>query len=93
MNVKWMSDPQYLAQVGHTLGAYSLVCTLAMFGVHWGVIGVVFIVGIWMAALKEFWFDIVYEKDSWADSTMDFGFYLLGGAMGAGLSALARHVR
>jgi hypothetical protein len=90
----WMSDPQYLAQVGHFLGGLSVVFT---FGVFFGSIGmwVTLGLGLSLAALKEFGFDTASwgENDSWADSAMDFGFYALGGLSGTVLSllAIARH--
>jgi len=94
----WMSSPQYLAQVGHGFGACSVVLTAALFslalGAGWAPILVVLGAGIALAALKEFVFDVASwgEGDSWADSAMDFGFYVLGAAVGTGLAALALHL-
>lgn len=90
----WMSNPQYLAQVGHFLGGLSVVFVLGAFGGHtvmWVTLGL----GLFVAALKEFVFDTASwgEGDSWSDSAMDFAFYLLGGLLGMGLFllAVARH--
>lgn len=86
----WMSDPQYLAQVGHFLGGLSLVFVVGAFagreGALWTLVG-----GTALAAIKEFVFDVASwgEGDSWADSAMDFVFYLAGGTAGGGLFLLA----
>jgi hypothetical protein len=78
----WMSSAQYLAQVGHFLGAYSLLVTLRFFGVPFRALGLTTAVFIALAAWKEFVFDLAPppkgEGDSFADSAMDFGFYCLG---------------
>jgi ABC-type nickel/cobalt efflux system permease component RcnA len=89
MSFGWMSNPQYLAQVGHFLGAYSLVLTSAVFlspGTFW----VVFVIAVIAATFKEFVFDVASwgEGDSWADSAMDWAFYMLGGVVGLGAAAL-----
>ena len=93
MNVSWMSSPQYLAQIGHLLGGASLILTAALFSAArctgWTPIMITLVVGIVLASLKEFVFDIIYEKDSWSDSLMDWTFYLLGGAVGVGVVGLA----
>jgi hypothetical protein len=97
MGFSWMSNPQYLAQVGHFLGGTMLVFGVGvLFGttaMYWA-LGI----GIAVAAIKEFVFDTSLlgfgEGDSWTDSEMDFAFYMLGGASGWCLHfwALARHV-
>ena len=85
----WMNNPQYLAQVGHCLGALSLMLFATLF---WGMRGAYAMVGvgIGVAAAKEFWYDMVYElpKQTWADSWMDFGFYMVGAAVGLGVMAI-----
>lgn len=83
----FMMNTQYLAQVGHFFGAFSLIFTSgAFFGHH---LNPIFITGIALAAVKEFWFDLVYEKDSLPDSLMDFTFYVLGGLLGVLLHHVA----
>jgi hypothetical protein len=83
LNVNWMSNPQYLAQVGHFFGASSLILAVHLYSyAHHGGLRLplyVYGIGSCLAAAKEFWFDIVFEKDSWADSAVDFFFYVLGG--------------
>lgn len=78
----WMNSSQYLAQVGHFFGAYSLIFTV---GVLWGstTMFIVFGGGVLLAAIKEFWYDMVAElpKQTWTDSLMDFCFYLFGGCV------------
>jgi hypothetical protein len=90
----WMSNPQYLAQVGHFFGAYfviSIPATIVMlleaptwYTYAW------FGIGVAAASYKEFVFDTslfgVGEGDSWSDSLMDWAFYMLGGGIGLGLS-------
>lgn len=88
----WMSNPQYLAQVGHFLGG-----TLAVFvsSVFWGETGCLraLAIGVVLAAFKEFVIDTSLlgfgEGDSWSDSLMDFSFYVIGGATGFFLFVLA----
>ena len=86
---KWMNNPQYLAQIGHTLGGCLAIIVAAFF---WGMLAVWITlgIGIGVAAAKEFWYDMKYEipKQTWADSGMDFGFYMLGAAVGLGLACI-----
>lgn len=74
----WMNNPQYLAQIGHFFGAYSIVFTAGHF-LPSAYPGVVLAMVCYMV-VKEFWWDLVYEvpKQTWGDSIMDFGFYTLG---------------
>jgi len=96
MNVSWMSNPQYLAQVGHFLGGVALIVIAALLSTdaHAGVLPILITlgVGIVVAALKEFWFDIKFEKDSWPDSIMDFCFYMLGGGVGMIIAVFAHRL-
>lgn len=93
----WMNNPQYLAQIGHALGGCLLIVftTLlsVLFGWGWLPILIVLGIGVAAAAVKEFWYDMKFElpKQSWGDSAMDFGFYMLGGAVGMGVAAFAEH--
>ncbi len=78
----WMNNPQYLAQVGHFFGAYSLILSASLLTPHWAY---VVAIGVVAAAIKEFWYDMTYElpyQTFWA-SFMDFGFYVLGAAVAA----------
>jgi hypothetical protein len=94
----WMSTPQYLAQVGHFFGALSfiLIATLFSFlsGAGWPPILITFGFGVALSSFKEFVFDTSSrgEGDSWADSFMDWSFYMLGGGVGMGLAWLAHHL-
>jgi hypothetical protein len=91
MNVSWMSNPQYLAQVGHFFGALCAIIVTALFGKHeWVPILWVLAFGVPLATAKEFWFDIVYERDSFMNSLMDWGFYMLGAAVGVALNEWVR---
>jgi hypothetical protein len=97
MSATWENNPQYLAQVGHFFGALSVILTATLFfgvlGSGWAPILVTLGVGIVAAAFKEFYLDLrPPENDSLADSAMDFGFYMLGGAVGMGFAALAMHL-
>jgi hypothetical protein len=85
-----MSNPQYLAQIGHFLGGLSVVFVLGAFTSETGM-WVTFGIGVLLAAFKEFVFDTASwgEGDSLADSAMDFAFYVAGGMMGAALFLLA----
>lgn len=87
----WMSAPQYLAQVGHTLAGILIVFAAGVF-FHAQVLALV--LGLVAAALKEFLFDVAPwgEGDSWSDSIMDFGFYAAGGLAGFGLALLQSHL-
>jgi hypothetical protein len=94
----WMSNPQYLAQVGHFLGGVSLITISMLFavvrGAGWTPTLVTFILGVAAASFKEFVFDVSSwgEGDSWSDSLMDWSFYMLGGGVGMGIAAIARAV-
>lgn len=78
----WMGDPQYLAQVGHFFGAYAVAFTVGVFASTAWFVGVV-LVGVVLAAAKEFLFDLASwgERDSFRDSAEDFAFYM-GGRFG-----------
>jgi hypothetical protein len=93
----WMTNPQYLAQIGHTLGGALIITIAALFSIvlgrgWWPILDTLF-VGIAAAAFKEFVFDTSSwgEGDSWADSAMDFAFYMVGAAIGMGTAWFAFH--
>jgi hypothetical protein len=94
----WMSNPQYLAQVGHFLGGVALIVVAALFSIArcagWTPTLVTLGVGVAAATFKEFVFDVAPwgEGDSWSDSLMDWSFYVLGGAVGTGLAGYAYHL-
>jgi hypothetical protein len=92
--VSWEENPQYLSQAGHFLGGASIILTAAMFSIAldagWNPILITFGAGTTVAAFKEFVLDLRKpENDTMPDSLMDFSFYMLGGAVGLGLAALA----
>lgn len=99
MNFNWMSNEQYLAQVGHLLGGVTviIIATLfaVVFGAGWLPVLITLGVGVLAASYKEFIFDTsvfgVGEGDSWADSFMDWSFYMLGAAIAMGLASVAFH--
>ena len=90
----WMNNSQYLAQVGHFFGAYSLIGTVAVLsmvlGGGWAPILIVLALGVLVAAWKEFWYDMRQElpKQTWGDSLMDFGFYMLGASLAVGMTVV-----
>lgn len=78
----WMNNSQYLAQVGHFFGACTIILLVGLFSeTHREFPLYAYGFGIAVAAVKEFWYDMVYElpKQTWLDSIMDFFFYALGG--------------
>lgn len=85
----FMENEQYLAQVGHTLGGYSVVLTAAYAFHSWDPVLLVLGIGVVLASLKEFVFDVSSwgEGDSWSDSIMDWSFYMLGALAGLGVAA------
>jgi hypothetical protein len=92
LNVSWMSNPQYLAQVGHFFGPSFVLVQIGIFAgttALWICLGI----GIALAIFKEFVFDTASwgEGDSWTDSAMDFAFYMLGGAAAMVCYYLAVH--
>ena len=98
MSNTWMNNSQYLAQVGHFFGAYFVIFTVAVFsvalGAGWVPVLIVLGTGVITAAIKEFLYDMTQElpKQTWGDSLMDFGFYMLGGGVAMGMSALLAHL-
>lgn len=94
-----MNNPQYLAQVGHLFGAGFVLAVTGMLslalGAGWPPVLIVLAVGVSAAAVKEFWYDMVYElpRQTLADSAVDFAFYLLGALLGVGVFALATALR
>jgi hypothetical protein len=89
---KWMNDPQYLAQFGHTLGGFVVIFAARVFFGAFGMwIGL--ILGLILVVGKEFWYDMKYElpAQTWWASIMDFIFYVLGAGIGYGLANLAVH--
>ena len=85
----WMNNPQYRAQVGHTLGGYALIVTVLALGHGWMPVLVTYGLGILAAAVKEFWYDARYElpRQTEEDNLIDFGFYVVGGTIGLGVCA------
>jgi len=93
-NFDWMSNPQYLAQVGHFFGAFFVIIipsTIVML-MEWPLwyTGIWFGIGVAAASFKEFVFDTSSwgEGDSWSDSLMDWCFYILGVGVGLGITKL-----
>lgn len=96
MRATWETNVQYLAQVGHFLGGYGAILTTASFsavlGGGWEPVWIAFAIGVAVAAFKEFYLDVrPPENDSWANSAMDFGFYLGGGGVSLGVTWLLMH--
>jgi len=90
---RWMNNPQYLAQVGHFFGAFSVVLICALFGGMHAVL--ISLPCVFVGALiKEYWYDMRYElpRQSFSDSSMDFVFFCAGAAAGLGLAWLKFHV-
>ena len=86
---RWMNNPQYLAQVGHTLGACLAMVVAAMFGgmyAAWIALPIIVV----LALAKEFWYDATYElpRQTFADNAMDFGFFCLGAGIGLAIDCL-----
>jgi hypothetical protein len=90
LNNSWMNNPNYLAQVGHVLFAYSLILTLGFYSGHLACY-IALGVGIPIAALKEFWYDADYElpKQTAWDNILDFSMYVVGA--GLGMAAVFLH--
>jgi hypothetical protein len=81
---RWMNDSIILAQIGHALGGYSIVLTVAFLwrDLHRALIAA----GLVMlyATIKEHWYDANYEEPkqtSW-DNWLDWSFYLVGSIIG-----------
>lgn len=90
----WMTNPVFLAQVGHFLGAcLAMVLTAFLFG-H--LIACFVVAGLFVpaAAIKEFFYDLRFEvpTQSISDSALDFGFYMLGLLVGLGIVGLKLRV-
>ena len=91
---KLFQNPQYLAQVGHTLGGAWLVgLPIIFFGLGWW--WTAWFVLLVLSGLKEFWYDTYYgkgEHDSLSDSVMDFAFYQVGAGVACLVMLLAQHL-
>lgn len=78
-------NPQILAQFVHFFLAYSIVLTAASLAhsKHWSAMVPITVtgVGIVVATLKEFWYDLAFEvpKQTVGDSFEDWAFYMAGG--------------
>ena len=82
----WMNDPTFLAQSAHFFGAIATTMVMSyLFGKKGGLITVGLFTAV--AAVKEFWYDLVYElpKQTFGDSALDFTFYLVGLVFAASL--------
>ena len=90
----WMNDSVVLAQGVHFLLAYAVIFSTAAvsarFGGGW--IPVIIALGVTLVfvILKEFVYDMTQElpKQTLTDGVLDSGFYVFGGAVGAGMAAL-----
>jgi hypothetical protein len=94
VNNSFMTDPQYLSQIGHFLGGGSLILITALF---FGFVPCFYTFSaiIVLASIKEFWYDMKYEidpKQTWSDSIMDFSFYILGGLVGIAFAFVSTYV-
>lgn len=77
-----LTNPTYdnLAQTAHALAGYAVVLTASQFGTK----PLIVVAGLFVvyAAVKEFWFDIHYEKPEvsggWTGGVKDFAFYMVG---------------
>jgi hypothetical protein len=84
----WMNNSEYLAQSSHFAFGYAIIMTAMAISLirdwGWSLIFWVLGIGVALASLKEFWFDMVYEipKQTWGDSILDFSFYMIGAATG-----------
>ena len=67
-------NPQFVAGCAHFFFAYAVTLTFGRWYVAAGIIG--------YAALKEFWFDAVYEKQPFLDNLEDFLEYTSGSLAG-----------
>ncbi len=67
MNFNWMSNPQYLAQIGHFLGGALLITIATLFsvvlGAGWNPILITLGIGVGAATYKEFVFDTSLLKN------------------------------
>jgi len=78
-----LANPTYngLAQAAHAFAAYSIVLTAAYkFGYR--VMIVIALLLVAFAIVKEFWFDLKYERPEvsggWSGGVEDFSFYVIG---------------
>lgn len=80
----WMTNSTYLAQIGHFLGAYSLILTVTLCCHDILTLVVTTALGEVFVGLKEFWYDMKYElpKQTFWDSLLDWTFYQLGAIIG-----------
>jgi hypothetical protein len=77
-----LTNPTYdnLAQAAHALAGYGIVLTAARYGyIPLVVVSVLLII---YAAVKEFWFDLAYERPDVSGGLLggwkDFSFYMVG---------------
>lgn len=83
----WVPSFNLVAQMSHLFAAAAIVFgarLLFRWPLLWGFAAVL----LW-AALKEFLFDVWVELDTWTNCWLDFGVYMLGGAL-AVLAVLIR---
>jgi hypothetical protein len=76
-------SPNFIAFNAHCFGAAFSMAWAAHFGFH---LLPTVILGVALAAGKEFWWDLNYETappQTWRDSALDFLGYLCGIAIGA----------
>jgi hypothetical protein len=73
-----------LAQAAHALAGYGLILTAARIG-HVAIIVVCLLLVVY-AAIKEFWFDMRYERPEvsggFKGGVEDFSFYMIGMVVG-----------
>lgn len=85
----WMDNPVYHVQIAHALGGLVAILIAFMFWSMTGLLAVL-AVGVAVIAAKEFWYDRVYEQpnDTLQGSAIDFMSYMIGAAVGVGLSLI-----
>lgn len=78
----FMNDVQFLADMGHFAWAFGIVLTAAYLSdTSLKTLGIVSVVGIALAAAKEFFYDARFEQNppqTFSDNMTDFVGYVLG---------------
>lgn len=74
----WYPSDEVDAQMAHLgWGMAIILGSTFMWGLVWALVAL----ELW-AAVKEFCFDILIEKDTWLSSLFDWSMYQVGGALG-----------
>lgn len=80
----WLNNDTFV-QLGHGAGGYGIILTAVLWGLTWKQVGIGWLLVMVWTVPKEYVFDILVEKATFADGWIDQRSYLFGAAIATAL--------